>query len=176
VLAEPPLRLATLMPEPIPLITVEIAIGNRQLVTAIEVLSPTNKQGQGRREYLTRRQRLLLSTSHLMEIDLLHAGQRPPMRAALPAAPYFLFLSRAESRPIVDVWPIQLSDAAADSRPVPLLPGDSDVALDLQTAFTQVYDAFSYDLAVDYARPPKVTLDASEAAYSSKNLSVTRRN
>ena len=67
---------------------------NRQLVTAIEVLSPTNKRGEGRGEYLARRRRLFLSTAHLMEIDLLRGGKRVPMQKALPPAPYFVFLSR----------------------------------------------------------------------------------
>src|SRR5205823_2575020 len=69
----------------VPHVTIEIRdAANRQLVTAIEVLSPTNKRGDGRSEYLAKRQRLLLSTAHLMEIDLLHQGQRVPMQQPLP--------------------------------------------------------------------------------------------
>jgi hypothetical protein len=60
--ATPPLRLATLMPVPVPHVTVEIRdTANRQLVTAIEVLSLTNKRGDGREEYLVKQRRLLLS-------------------------------------------------------------------------------------------------------------------
>src|SRR5215831_15805788 len=72
-----PLRLATLMPEAVPHVSIEIReTRQRQLVTAIELLSPTNKRGEGaplswrpsadavagegRREYVTKRQRLLL--------------------------------------------------------------------------------------------------------------------
>src|SRR5436309_2752984 len=48
-IATAPLRLATVMPELIPHFTVEIRDrADRQLVTAIEVLSPTNKRGEGR--------------------------------------------------------------------------------------------------------------------------------
>src|SRR5207237_2291550 len=84
----------------VPHVTVEIRdAANRQLVTAIEVLSPTNKRGEGRSEYLAKRQRLLLSTAHLMEIDLLRQGQRVPMQQPLPPAPYFILLSRTENRP-----------------------------------------------------------------------------
>ncbi len=47
---------ATLMPESIPHVTVEIRdSANDELVTAIEVLSPTNKGSDGREEYLTKR-------------------------------------------------------------------------------------------------------------------------
>jgi hypothetical protein len=50
-----PLRLATVMPEAVPHVTVEIRdTRQRQLVTAIEILSPTNKRGAGRLEYLSK--------------------------------------------------------------------------------------------------------------------------
>ena len=71
-IAVAPLHMATVMPEPVPQITVEIRdTANRRLVTAIEVLSPTNKRGQGREEYLAKRGRLLHSSAHLLEIDFL---------------------------------------------------------------------------------------------------------
>lgn len=63
-----------------PHVSIEIRdVARRQLVTAIEILSPTNKRGEGRLEYLAKRRRLLLSTAHLMEIDLLRQGQRVPI-------------------------------------------------------------------------------------------------
>jgi len=159
----PPLQMQTVMPESIPHVTVEIRdAANRQLVTAIEVLSPTNKRGDGREEYLAKRRRLLLSTAHLIEIDLLREGQRIPMRQALPDAPYFVFLSRADSRPLTDVWPIPL-DQPLPTVPVPLLPGDGDVPLDLQAALTTVYNLLGYDLAIDYTQPPEIRLSDAQA-------------
>src|SRR5712691_11488187 len=104
-----PLRLATLMPEAVPHVTIEIRdTRQRELVTAIEILSPTNKRGEGRREYVTKRQRLLLSAAHLIEIDLLHLGERVPMQQPLPNVSYFVLLSRAGERPLMEVWPIVL--------------------------------------------------------------------
>jgi hypothetical protein len=48
--------------------------GSDAVITVIEVLSPTNKrQGEGRRIYNTKRQAILGSTSHLVELDLLRA-------------------------------------------------------------------------------------------------------
>ena len=165
-IAPAPLRLATAMPSRVPHVTVEIRdTANRELVTVIEVLSPTNKRGDGRREYLAKRQHILLSTAHLMEIDLLRSGQRVPMQQPLPPAPYFAFLSRAESRPLTDVWPIALNDPLPVV-PVPLLPGDSDVPLDLQLAFTTIYDLFGYDLAIDYSRSPEIPLEGDAAAWA----------
>jgi hypothetical protein len=168
--ATAPLQLATVMPAAIPHITIEIRdTANRQLVTAIEVLSPTNKRGEGREEYLIKRRRLLLSSAHLMEIDLLGQGQRVPMQQPLPPARYFVFLSRAEQRPVLDVWPLSLADPLPDV-PVPLLPGDADVMLHLQEALTTTYNAFSYDLLVDYTRPPEVPLSPQEMAWAEARL------
>ncbi len=147
---------------------------SRQLVTAIEVLSPTNKRSDGREEYLTKRRRILLSTAHLMEIDLLRQGQRVPMQQPLPETPYFVLLSRAEERPISEVWPIQLGERLPVV-PVPLLPPDAEVALDLQQALTNVYDLLGYDLAIDYSGPPEISLPPVQAAWAEKCLRDARR-
>ena len=167
-----PLQLATVMPSAIPHVTVEIRdVAHQQLVTAIEVLSPTNKRGRGREEYIERRERFLLSSAHLIEIDLLRSGQRVPMQRSLPAAPYFVFLSRAKRRPMVDVWRIGLSEVLP-TIPVPLLNGDVDVPLDLQRAMTRVYDEFNYDLDIDYGRPPHVALADIDAAWARERIAA----
>lgn len=168
--ATAPLRLATAMPEAVPHVTVEIRdTANRQLVTAIEVLSPTNKRGDGRDEYLAKRHRLLRSTAHLVEIDLLRQGQRVPMVQPLPPASYFVFVSRVEDRPMTGVWPISLNQPLPIV-PVPLLPGDADVQIDLQQVFTTMYDQFGYERAVNYSRPPEVPLRPRESAWVEERL------
>lgn len=169
-----PLRISAPMPVRVPHVTVEIRdVASRGLVTAIEVLSPANKRGLGHRQYLARRQRLLLSSAHVIEIDLLRSGKRPPMDAPLPPAPYFVFVSRAEDRPVIDVWPIGL-DMALPLIPVPLLAGDPDATLDLQQAFDAVYDGMGYDLSVDYGRPPDVPLAGADAAWAEERLHAQR--
>jgi Protein of unknown function (DUF4058) len=164
--AAAPLELATIIPTPVPHVTIEIRdTANRQLVTAIEILSPTNKRGDGREEYLAKRGRMLLSTAHLLEIDLLRLGQRVPMQNPLPRAAYFIFLSRVERRPITEVWPINLTEALPVV-PVPLLPSDKDEVLDLQQAFTTTYDVLGYDLALDYTQPPEIPLPPEDAVWA----------
>jgi hypothetical protein len=169
-IASPPLSVATVMPESLRLLTVEIRdAAEMRLVTAIELLSPANKRGEGRTEYLMKRQRVLLGAAHLMEIDLLRSGHRLPMRDPLPGHPYFVFLSRAEKRPQTDVWPIGLG-APLPTVPVPLLPGDADVPLNLQEALGSVYDTFRYDRTINYALPPDVPLAPQEAAWADERL------
>jgi hypothetical protein len=60
--------------------------------------------------------------------------------------------------------------------PVPLLPGDADVPLDLQHALTNVYDLGGYDLLVNYAKPPEVPLSAEESAWADQRLRAGSRD
>lgn len=172
--AEPPLRMATAIPAPVPHTSVEIRdTANRQLVTAIEVLSPTNKRGEGREEYLAKRRRILLSTAHLVEIDLLRSGQRVPMLEPLPDAPYFAFVSRTELRPLTDVYPMRLEEPLPEI-PIPLLAEDRQTKLDLQLALTTIYDLLGYDLAIDYSQPPDIPLPHEQAAWATEQLRERR--
>lgn len=173
--AEPPLHLAVKMPEEVPQVSVEIRdVAERSLVTAIEVLSNTNKRGEGREEYLSKRRRLLHSHVHLMEIDLLRKGERVPMADPLPPAPYFVILSRADRRPMADVWPIALRQPLP-AVPVPLLAPDPDVMLDLQRVMTSMYDAFGYDLDLNYSVGPEIPLPADDAAWARELLDRSSR-
>lgn len=157
-LVAPTYQVATVMPEEVPQFSVEIRdVEERTLVTLIELLSPANKRGNGYREYVDKRLRILMSRSHLLEIDLLRKGSRVPMLEELPDAPYFIFLSRWQKRPMTDIWEIGLKQKLPKI-PVPLLPDDEDVALDLQQAFDNVYDSIGYDWVLNYTTPPDVPL------------------
>jgi hypothetical protein len=87
------------------------------------------------------------------------------MQQPLPQVDYFIFLSRAEKRPLTEIWPLTLRDPLPIV-PVPLLQGDDDVALDLQQAFTAVYDLLGYELAVDYTQPAEIPLSAEDRAWA----------
>jgi hypothetical protein len=165
-----PLLMATLIRSPIPHITVEIRdVAKRQLVTAIEVLSPTNKRGDGYKEYVDKRERILRSTAHLIAIDLLRKGTRVPMQGKLPSVPYFVFICRREKRLGTDVWPITL-DQPLPEVPVPLLPGDADVYLDLQQALATIYDEDRLRSVIDYSKPPELRLTPEQATWVDEHL------
>lgn len=166
-----PLQLATVIPSSTPHVSIEIRdVAQRRLITAIEILSPTNKRGQGRDEYLEKRARILQSDTHLLEIDLLRGGLRIPMESALPAAPYFVFLSRSNNRPLTDIWPIHLNQPLPEKIPVPLADGDSDAVMSMQAAMSATYDLLRYDLAIDYSQSLRPKLDADAQKWVTKLL------
>ena len=172
---EPPVVLATEIAARAPQRSVSIVDAvERRLVAAIELLSPPNKRpGGGREEYLERRDGFLAGDVHLIEVDLLRRGARLPMRGALPAAPYYAFVSRSGHRPLTGVWPISLRGPLPPI-PIPLLPGDDDVPLDLQAALTGAYDAYGFDLEIDYRKFPEFPLPPEEAAWVREHLGLPR--
>lgn len=91
------------------------------------------------------------------------------MQQPLPPAPYFVFVSRAERRPIIEVWPIQLN-MLLPVIPVPLQAEDSEVTLDLGLALSTIYDTLNYDLIIDYSQPPQPPLEGDEAIWASELL------
>jgi hypothetical protein len=131
-----------------------LVIRDRELqvvVTVIETLSPANKRqgSDGWREYLARREQVLASQMHLVELDLLRGGTRLPMGGKLPAAEYCATVSRADRRPQAHVYAWSLCQRMP-TIPIPLSPKHDDVALDLQLVFDKVYERAAYDLSLDY--------------------------
>lgn len=171
----PPLVGTTLMAIPTRYARIEIrAVGDDTLVTAIELLSPVNKRpgSDGAEAYEKKRQELFASSAHLLEIDLLRGGKRPQLApsTSLPDAPYFIFLSRAERRPEVAIWPCSWR-RPLPRVPVPLRAPDPDAVLPLATVLQQVYRNARYDLQVNYrAAPPPPELAAEEAAWLDAHL------
>lgn len=172
--APAPVEVLALIPTEIPHYVVEIHTADgKELVTTIEVLSPANKRGKGYEEYLEKRLNILQSRAHLIEIDWLRQGRRIPMASPLPEAPYYVFLSRAEKRPICDVWPIQIH-SMLPTIPVPLLPGDEDAELDLQDIFDALYDSLDYAATFDYTQPPEIALEGETAVTAATLLQRAR--
>jgi len=139
---------------------------SRELITVLELLSPTNK-GRHREQYLLKRDQVLVSTAHLVEIDLLRGGA--PMPAPdRPECDYSVIVSRAERRPEADFWPIRLRERLPVI-PVPLRAPDRDATLDLQELLHRVYDAGRYAHYVYEGRPqPPLRLD--EGAWAAQYL------
>ncbi len=130
----------------------------RTLVAVLELLSPANKEEPGRSDYLAKRNALLRHPVHLVEVDLLIGGRRLPPEDALPPGDYYALVSRADRRPDCSVyaWPLRHPLPAI---PIPLLPPDLDVWLDLAAVFATTYERGRYARSLNYAAAPPVTLD-----------------
>jgi hypothetical protein len=136
----------------------------REVITVIELLSPTNKaSGSDREQYVGKRQAILASNTHLVEIDLLRGGQRMPVEK-LPKSDYVVMVSRSLERPRVELWPIMLREPLPVI-PVPLRTGDRDATIDLGRLLQEQFDAAGYEHYVyrTSAEPPLPTPDAAWA-------------
>jgi len=141
------------------------SVPNHVVVTAIEVLSPTNKlSSEGRQEYEKKRRAVLSSVTSLIEIDLLRAGE--PMRMEpIPRSDYRILVSRGWEHPDASLHAFSLREAIPVV-PVPLKWNEKEVSLAVGELLAQVYDRARYDLRVDYqAAPPEPALSVEDAAW-----------
>jgi hypothetical protein len=114
-------------------------IPNRTPVTMIEVLSPTNKRGEGFADYLRKRRTTIRQKVHLVELDRLLKGERLPMDRPLPPGDFYALVSRSEERPESNVYTWTIRDPLP-SIPIPLRRPDPDVLFNLGAVFATVYD------------------------------------
>lgn len=142
-----------------------------QVVMVIEVLSPENKRGQGREEYLRKQRAVRESQAHLLELDLLRGGEHTvaaPREGALALGSfaYLACLAHAQERGSIFVWRIGLAD------PLPLLelPLTADAPtfmLDLQAVFDRCYDENRYARLLEhaYTQPVEPAVTEEEATW-----------
>jgi hypothetical protein len=119
-----------------------------RVVTVIELLSPKNKRsGTGRDAYLQKRQQIMISQTHLVEIDLLRAGVPLPMIGGV-ASDYRILVSPSTVRPKAQLYAFTLR------QPIPAiaipLDQSATISLDLQPLLHRVYDRARFELAIDY--------------------------
>jgi hypothetical protein len=134
-----------------------------QIVTSIEVLSPSNKKtGHPSREKFVEKQRKSLDTeTNLVEIDLLRGGThalavpRDLVKAQAGAYDYLVSIHRFHRPQEFLVYPIGIAQRLP-TIDIPLLPADSPVALDIQTAFDRAYDAGPFQREIEYGKDPIV--------------------
>ncbi len=145
----------------------------REVVTVIELLSPTNKTpGADREQYVGKRIAILACNTHLVEIDLVRGGERMPVHD-LPACDYVVLVSRSYERPRVELWPFTLREPLP-LIPVPLRMGDRDATLDLGRLFQEQFDAAGYEDYV-YRNSPQPPLGRSDAEWTSQQIAPIGR-
>lgn len=135
-----------------------------QVITALEILSPANKQpGEGRAQYERKRETVLDSLTHLVEIDLLRGGL--PMAMFGNGADYRILVSREWQRPRADLLPFTVRQPIPDF-PLPLLRGDAEPVVPLNALLHDLYDRAGYDLRLDYRADPEPPLEGDDAAWA----------
>lgn len=144
-----------------------------EVITSIEILSPTNKQStEGRRQYEQKRLNVLASATSLVEIDLLRGGLPFAMNLGGQAAPeshYRIVISRGWQRPRADLYLFNLQQPIPSFH-IPLRPGEKEPVLPLNRILHDLYDQSGYDLAIDYTEAPSPPLSAEDAAWITEHL------
>jgi hypothetical protein len=158
-------------PEREPYVEIYDTRSENQVVTCIELLSPTNKRPgrPGWAEYERKRQLILQGAANFVEIDLLRGGIRRAMKENWPPSPYYLLIMRKESAPECRVWP-GFAVRPLPTIPVPLTPPDADFRLDLQSAIHRVFEGSRYERRLKYAEPIKPALSAEEQQIVTNSL------
>lgn len=145
------------------------AVETEEVVTIIEVLSPKNKQaGIGRLQYETKRLNILGSVTHFVEIDLLRQGNPMPMVGQIQSH-YRIVVSQSETRPKAKLYGFNLQDGFPEF-PVPLRAGEPEPIINLKLLLDEIYDQGSYDLRIDYSRPPIPALSEPDMAWANERL------
>lgn len=163
--AKAPVSVTLPMPEEIREPYLEVKDAETQaVVTTLGILSPSNKRGEGKQRYLDKRQKVLRSQTHLIEIDLLMQKEPLPLLESNIASHYRILVSRSQQRPAADLYPFNLSEPIP-SFPLPLTPNDPEPTVDLQTLLNQVYDRSGYDYFIDYQQAVDLPLTDVDTAW-----------
>jgi len=153
--------------------------GGGRVVTAIEVLSPSNKlPGRARTAYQSKQRLFLSGGVNLVEIDFVRAGEwtfsidesvMPPNRRT----PYMVCVFRATRLGERAAYPLPLRERLPRIA-IPLRPTDRDVTLDLQAVVDEAYEKGRYD-RTDYRRPLDPPLPAEDAEWATGVLRMAGR-
>jgi hypothetical protein len=145
-------------------------MASRQVVTAIEILSPVNKRsGEGRITYLKKRQTILGSLTHLVEIDLLRKWESMPILNSSIQSDYRVLVSRSNRRPLAELYAFNLGDSLP-ILPIPLREEDVEPIVNLPELFAGIYDRAGYDYRIDYVRDPIPSLLEQDLVWTNKLL------
>jgi hypothetical protein len=128
-----------------------------QLITTIEVLSGTNKipGSDSRKLYLEKQHDLMYGKVNLVEIDLLRGGEHTtcvPKAVLIQQAwpfDYHVCVHKFEKLGGFLIYAFSLA-ASLPPIHIPLLPGDNEIAVDLQKVFRVAYAKAAFERRVDY--------------------------
>ncbi len=145
-----------------------------RVITAIEVLSPTNKlPGEGRKAYRSKQHHFVSAGVNLVEIDFVRVGDWifSVTENALPPekrTPYMICVFRAVHPYERAFYPLPLRERLPRFA-IPLRSQDKDIVLDLQPVIDEAYETGRYD-RTDYRRPLKPPPPPEDVAWASEIL------
>jgi hypothetical protein len=145
----------------------------QRLVTAVEILSPSNKvkNRDGRKAYRKKQAEFRRVDANVVEFDFLRRGTHttavPLTRLKRVAGrfDYHISVLVAGDEDELYVAPIQMTDRlpAID---IPLDPGVPAAALDLQPLYDRAYDTGRYTYFLKYDQPPDPPLTPEHAEWA----------
>ena len=139
-------------------------------VAILEVLSHSNKRaGRGRRDYIEKRQRILDSGTHLVEIDLLRANNPMAIAGYDGDAPYRILVSDSRERPHATLYPFGMQ-SEIPSFAVPLLGQDEGATINLGEICNDIYLRGYYENYADYNDDPEGPLSAYDRVWLDQTL------
>jgi hypothetical protein len=152
---------------------VEIRDATGRVVSAIEVLSPTNKSAAGVGAHRQKRAHFLAGGANFVEIDLLREGRDAlglPWNAVPPQkeAAYRACVRRASRPDQVELYMFPLRRRLPGIR-IPLRQSDSDVVLELQPLVDLCFEDGAY-ASLDYSRDPEPPLAPEDSQWSNQCL------
>ena len=125
-----------------------------KVVTVVEVLSPTNKTpGEGRLNYLHKREEIFASGVSLVEIDLLRGGPPMPLQTVVSPSHYRILVSRGWERPDAVLYPFNVRQAIPKFT-LPLSPDDDEPEVNLGPIVNALHHAARYAQVARYANLP----------------------
>ena len=148
----------------------------QEVITVIEMLSPSNKvKGEGQELYLSKQQEVLQSSASLVEIDLLRGG---PHVLAVPEAEaksighydYLVAINRSWDRAKRSLIYGRTVRQRLPRIAIPLQSHDPPVTLDLQSLIDRVYEAGAYSERLDYSQPCIPRLRDADDAWAQERI------
>jgi Protein of unknown function (DUF4058) len=121
---------------------------------------------------LKMREDSILSRTSFVEIDLLRAGEPMPVRTLPPPSDYRILVCRARRSKDAVLYAFPYTSPIPPI-PIPLLPGDPELLLDLNGILHALVDRASYDLILDYVQPPDPPLRPEDEAWAAKIVAAT---
>lgn len=151
----------------------QVSTPDGKVVTIIEILSPTNKTGDGRDRYLRKQSDYLSTDVNLVVIDFIRSGQSVlPVPAVAfekrPPQTYHICTARYHDPDTRELYRIPLRQRLPAIR-IPLRRTDADVIVDLQPLIDRCYEMGGYWQA-DYSADPEPPLDAEERVWVDEQL------